>query len=132
MVQCGLSYTIRLPEPEPGGPLPARSPRRAALMPAGRVLPAEAGRVPAAARAARLRLTQVPGVVRGPLRIGFIRSLAPFVDLPASLGRFRAAPPGIDIALHPDGAGALPADVAEGRLALPGTPVRGTAMRLPA
>lgn len=118
VVQSGLSQTIRALEDELGGPLFARSTRRVDLTPAGRVLLEEAKRVLFAAREARLAVTQVHGLVRGTLRIGSIQSLAPFVDLPASLGRFREKFPGIDIELMLDGAAPLLNEVNEGRLDL--------------
>jgi DNA-binding transcriptional LysR family regulator len=118
IVQSGLSQTIRMLEDELGGPLLARSTRRVDLTPAGKVLLKEAARVLAAAREARLAVTQVHGLARGQLRIGSIQSLAPFVDLPASLGRFRDRFPGIDVQLLLDGAASLLDEVNEGRLDL--------------
>jgi DNA-binding transcriptional LysR family regulator len=116
--QSGLSQTIRMLEDELGGPLLLRSTRRVDLTPAGEVLLKEATRVLAVAREARLAVTQVHGLARGHLRIGSIQSLAPFVDLPASLGRFRERFPGIDVQLLLDGAGPLLDEVNEGRLDL--------------
>jgi DNA-binding transcriptional LysR family regulator len=95
-----------------------RSTRRVALTPAGEVLFAEAQRVLAAARDARHAVTQVHGLARGRLSIGAIHGLAPFVDLPASLGQFRAAFGGIDIELTLDGSRVLIDRVQEGRLDL--------------
>ncbi len=118
LVQSGLSASIRSLEEDLGGPLFTRSTRRVALTPAGEVLFAEAHRVLAAARDARHAVTQVHGLARGRLSIGAIHGLEPFVDLPASLGRFRAAFPGIDIELTLDGSGALIEDVRQGRLDL--------------
>jgi DNA-binding transcriptional LysR family regulator len=107
VVQSGLSQAIRTLEEELGGPLLVRSTRRVELTPAGGVLLQEARRVLAAARDARLAVTQVHGLARGQLRIGSIQSLAPFVDLPASLGRFREKFPGIAVQLVLDGAAPL-------------------------
>ncbi|MFM0629241.1 LysR family transcriptional regulator [Paraburkholderia xenovorans] len=118
LVQSGLSASIRSLEEDLGGPLFNRSTRRVALTPAGEVLFAEARRVLAAARDARHAVTQVHGLARGRLSIGAIHGLAPFVDLPASLGQFRAAFGGIDIELTLDGSRALIDDVREGRLDL--------------
>jgi DNA-binding transcriptional LysR family regulator len=94
-----LSASIRSLEEDLGGPLFIRSTRRVDLPPAGEVLFDEARRVLAAARDARHAVTQVHGLARGRLSIGAIHSLAPFVDLPASLALFRAAFSGIDIEL---------------------------------
>jgi DNA-binding transcriptional LysR family regulator len=118
VVQSGLSQTIRSLEDELGGPLFVRSTRRVDLTPAGKVLLQEAKRILLAVREARLAVTQVHGLARGQLRIGSIQSLAPFVDLPASLGRFRHKFPGIDIELVLDGAASLLDEVNEGRLDL--------------
>lgn len=118
IVQSGLSQTIRMLEDELGGPLLVRSTRRVDLTPAGQVLLKEAARVLAAAREARLAVTQVHGLARGQLRIGSIQSLAPFVDLPVSLGRFRDRFPGINVQLMLDGAASLLDEVNEGRLDL--------------
>jgi DNA-binding transcriptional LysR family regulator len=116
LVQSGLSASIRALEDDLGGPLFIRSTRRVALTPAGEVLFDEARRVLAAARDARNAVTQVHGLARGRLSIGAIHGLAPFIDLPASLGQFRAAFGGIDIELTLDGSRALIDDVREGRI----------------
>ncbi|MGF6597888.1 DNA-binding transcriptional LysR family regulator [Paraburkholderia sp. GAS448] len=118
LVQSGLSASIRSLEEDLGGPLFVRSTRSVGLTPAGEVLFDEARRVLAAAREARHAVTQVHGLARGRLGIGAIHSLAPFVDLPASLGQFRAAFSGIDIELTLDGSRALIDQVREGRLDL--------------
>ncbi|GGC26773.1 LysR family transcriptional regulator [Paraburkholderia caffeinilytica] len=118
LVQSGLSASIRSLEEDLGGPLFIRSTRRVDLTPAGEVLFDEARRVLAAARDARHAVTQVHGLARGRLSIGAIHSLAPFVDLPASLALFRAAFSGIDIQLTLDGSRALLDQVREGRLDL--------------
>jgi DNA-binding transcriptional LysR family regulator len=116
IVQSGLSQTIKALEDELGGPLFSRSTRHVDLTPAGKVLLKEATRVLNAAREARLAVTEVHGLARGQLRIGSIQSLAPFVDLPASLSLFREKFPGIDVQLLLDGAAPLLDEVAEGRL----------------
>ncbi|MEI9997983.1 MAG: LysR family transcriptional regulator [Verrucomicrobiota bacterium] len=115
LVQSGLSQTIRLLEDELGGPLLVRTTRRVDLTPAGKVLLLEARRVLAAAREAQIAVTQVQGMVRGKLRIGSI-VMAPFVDLPGSIGRFRQKYPGIDVELVLDGAAPLLEEINEGRL----------------
>ncbi|WP_448096201.1 LysR family transcriptional regulator [Luteibacter yeojuensis] len=116
VVQSGLSQTIRALEDELGGPLFVRTTRSVALTAAGGVLLEEAHRVLDAARAARLAVTQVHGLARGRLRIGAIQSLAPFIDLPMTLGRFREAFGGIDIELRFDGSADLLDEVRGGRL----------------
>jgi DNA-binding transcriptional LysR family regulator len=116
LVQSGLSASIRALEEDLGGPLFIRSTRRVALTPAGEVLFEEARNVLAAARDARNAVTQVHGLARGRLSIGAIHGLAPFIDLPASLGTFRAAFGGIDIELTLDGSRALIDEVRDGRI----------------
>lgn len=134
LVQSGLSRTIRLLEEELGGALFVRNTRRVDPTPAGKVLIEEAQRVLGAAREARLAVTQVNGLARGQLRLGSMQSLAPFVDLPVSLGRFRGTLPGIDIELRFDGAADLLAEVDAGRLDVvftqPGGLGAGTTMRM--
>jgi DNA-binding transcriptional LysR family regulator len=118
VVQSGLSATIRALEEDLGGPLFIRSTRHVELTPAGQVLLEEGRRVILAARNAKLAVTEVHNLSRGRLTIGTIQNLAPFADLPASLGQFRRAFGGIDVELLFDGAGALLEQVAEGRLDL--------------
>lgn len=132
-VQSGLSQTIRLLEDELGGPLFIRTTRRVELTPAGKILLGEARRVLAAARDAQLAVTQVHGMARGQLRIGSIL-MAPFVDLPRSISRFRQKFPGINVELVLDGAAPLLQEVDEGRLdiafAQPGEMSAGMSSRL--
>jgi DNA-binding transcriptional LysR family regulator len=116
VVQSGLSQTIRSLEEELGGPLFVRTTRSVALTVAGGVLLEEAHRVLDAARSARMAVTQVHGLTRGRLRIGAIQSLAPFIDLPTTLGRFREAFGGIDIELRFDGSSNLLEQVRDGHL----------------
>ena len=134
LVQSGLSQAVRTLEAELGGPLFARSTRRVDITPAGRVFLPEAYRVLAAVREARRAVGEVHGLVRGQLRLGSIPGLAPFVDLPATLGRFRAALPGIEIEFRLDGAVDLLEEVAEGRLDVvftqPGTTSAGMTCRM--
>jgi DNA-binding transcriptional LysR family regulator len=118
VVQSGLSATIRSLEEDLGGPLFIRSTRHVELTPAGQVLLEEGRRVILAARNAKLAVTEVHNLSRGRLTIGTIQNLAPFADLPGSLGQFRRAFGGIDVELLFDGAGSLLDQVAEGRLDL--------------
>jgi len=118
VVQSGLSATIRILEEDLGGPLFIRSTRRVDLTPAGQVFLEEGRRVLAAARHARLAVAEVHDLTRGRLTIGSIQSLAPFADLPGSLGHFRRAFAGIDVELVFDGSGFLLDQVGEGSLDL--------------
>jgi DNA-binding transcriptional LysR family regulator len=118
IVQSGLSASIRALEGELGTSLFQRSTRRVDLTAAGRVLLTEAQRVLHAAREAKAAVAQVEGLQRGRLAIGSIQSLAPFLDLPASLGRFHAAFPGVEIRLSLGSSAALVEQVREGQLDL--------------
>lgn len=135
VVQSGLSQTIRSLEDELGGPLFVRTTRSVALTAAGGVLLEEAHRVLDAARSARMAVTQVHGLARGRLRIGATQSLAPFIDLPATLGRFREDFGGIDIELRFDGSANLLEEVRDGHLDIafaqpPVTPVADVVTKL--
>ncbi|HEY0522829.1 MAG TPA: LysR family transcriptional regulator [Stellaceae bacterium] len=107
IVQSGLSASIRALEAELRVDLFRRSTRRVEMTSAGRVLLDEARRVLAAARVAREAVAAVQGLQRGTLSIGTVQSLAPFLDLPALIGRFHAAHPGVEIHLRQGGSAAL-------------------------
>lgn len=116
VVQSGLSATIRALEADLGGELFVRSTRRVSLTPAGELLLGHAHGVLAAARDARLAVSQACGSARGRLGIGSIQSLAPFVDLPGSLERFHAAYQGVHVELSCDDSSALIEQVRDLRL----------------
>jgi DNA-binding transcriptional LysR family regulator len=135
IVQSGLSATIRALEAELGGKLFVRNTRNVLLTPAGELLLDHALRILAGAREARLSVSQVCGLARGRLSIGAIGGLAPFIDLPASLGRFHQAYPGVDISLSVDGSAALLDEVRDDHLDIaftqpPEVPIPGVATRL--
>jgi DNA-binding transcriptional LysR family regulator len=118
IVQSGLSASIRALEEELGAPLFLRTTRRVVLTPLGRAFVAEARRVLTAASDARQVVADLQGLRRGRLSIGSIQGLAPWLDLPDLLGRFRAACPGVEIRLTSGGSTSLMEGVREGELDL--------------
>src|SRR5690349_8323190 len=98
IVQSGLSASVRALERELGAQLLTRTTRRVALTEAGRALLEEARRTLAAAAAAREAVAAVQGVLRGRIAVGTLQASVA-VDLPAALGRFHAAHPGVEIGL---------------------------------
>ncbi len=126
IVQSGLSASIRALERDLGAQLLRRTTRRVELTQAGRALLDEARRILAGAAAAREAVAAVEGVMRGRLSIGVMQAHTT-VDLPAALGRFHAAHPGVDIDLRQTSTAGLTEDVRAGRLdvaivAWPGQP----------
>jgi DNA-binding transcriptional LysR family regulator len=99
IVQSGLSASIRALEDEFGAALFIRTTRRVDLTPTGRAFLIEARRVLASAADARHIVAQMQGLQRGTLSIGMIQGLAPLLDIPELLGRFRAACPLVEIRL---------------------------------
>ena len=99
IVQSGLSASIRTLEEELGAPLLLRTTRRVDLTAPGRAFLVEARRVLSAADEARQVVAQMIGLRRGTLSIGTIPDLAPLIDIPELLGRFRAAHPSLEIRL---------------------------------
>lgn len=99
VAQSGLSASIRALERDLGAALFVRSTRRVELTEAGRALLAEARRTLHTVTAAREAVAAVQGLLRGNLAVGTIQCLGG-IDLPAALGRFRTAHPGVRIALR--------------------------------
>jgi DNA-binding transcriptional LysR family regulator len=118
IVQSGLSASIRALESELGAPLFSRNTRRVDLTAAGKVFLQEARHVLEAARAARDAVAGVQRLLRGTLAIGMSQSLSAFMDLPALLGRFHGAHPGVDIRLRQAAASQLARELTDGRLDL--------------
>jgi len=118
IVQSGLSAPIRALEEELGAPLFLRTTRRVVLTPLGRAFLAEARRVLTAASDAKQVATDMQGLRRGRLSIGSIQGLAPWLDLPDLLGRFRTVCPDVEIRLISGGSGPLIERVREGELDL--------------
>ncbi|MDB5406472.1 MAG: hypothetical protein JWL84_1384 [Rhodospirillales bacterium] len=99
IVQSGLSAAIRALEEELGATLFIRTTRRVDLTATGRAFLVEARSVLRAAADARQVVAQMQGLYRGTLSIGMIQGLAPLLDIPDMLERFRAACPGVEIRL---------------------------------
>jgi DNA-binding transcriptional LysR family regulator len=117
VAQSGLSASISSLERELGASLFLRSTRQVELTPAGRALLVEARRALSATNAAKDAVAAVQNLLRGSLTIGSLQCLSA-VHLPAVLGRFLAAHPGLDIRLRHGGSGELIEQVRAGRLDL--------------
>jgi DNA-binding transcriptional LysR family regulator len=100
--QSGLSASIRALETELGIPLFVRSTRRVELTAAGQALLADSIRTLASAAAAQNAVAAVRGLVRGRLTVGAEPCIGA-IDLPAELGRFRVANPGVEVRLRYEG-----------------------------
>jgi DNA-binding transcriptional LysR family regulator len=100
--QSGLSASIRALETELGTSLFVRSTRRVELTAAGQALLADSIRTLASAAAAQNAVAAVRGLVRGRLTLGAEPCIGA-IDLPAELGRFRVANPGVEVRLRYDG-----------------------------
>lgn len=96
VVQSALSASIRKLEADLGAQLFERTTRKVMLTAAGRALLPVAHRLAADVVAARSEVAAVMGMARGAVSIGTIQTLT-VVDLPAQLGTFRTAYPGIRI-----------------------------------
>ena len=124
--QPPLSRAIRDLEAELGVRLLARSRRRVELTPEGEHLLGEARRLLASLERAVLDLRALASGERGRLRIGFV-SLADFGVLPGLLKAYKAAHPGVSLALRemlsPEQAAGLAAGELDFGLLLP--PVSG-------
>jgi DNA-binding transcriptional LysR family regulator len=118
IVQSGLSASIRALEAELGGALFTRTTRRVDLTSTGRAFLVEAHRVLAAAADARQVVAQMQGLQRGTLSIGMIQGLAPLLNIPEILGRFRAGCPNVEIRLVSGGTLPLIEGVRAGELDL--------------
>ncbi|UQX88145.1 LysR family transcriptional regulator [Jatrophihabitans telluris] len=126
--QSGLSASIRALERELHTNLFVRNTRRVELTEAGRALLLESRRTLASANAARDAVAAVQGLLRGSLSVGAEQCIG--VDVPSLLARFRAAYPGVEIALRQAGSTWLQEELLAGRLdvafvASSGQPVDG-------
>jgi DNA-binding transcriptional LysR family regulator len=126
--QPPLSRAIRALEHRVGVPLFARSRRRVTLTAEGTHFVEDARRIIAQLERAVLELRSIASGEQGRLRIGFV-SLADYGVLPALLKGFKAARPGVTLALRemlsPEQAAALGAGELDFGLLLP--PVEGAA-----
>ncbi|GAB3311520.1 LysR family transcriptional regulator [Epidermidibacterium keratini] len=115
VAQSALSHQVKALEKELGVTLFARTSRRVDVTAAGEAfLPAAQACLDAAARAASDAAGAV-GQIRGPLRIGAIPTVTA-LDLPAVLGRFRAAHPQVQISLAVGASEQMQDDLEAGRL----------------
>ncbi len=136
VVQSGVSSAIKSLERELGAALFDRDRHRVTLTDAGRALLPEAHAALAAVQAAQDAVAETRAGLRGTLTIGTMLSTG-HIDLPALLGRFHAAHPGVMVRLRlaPGGSAELAREVIGGRidlalLSLPGQPPAGLTLRL--
>src|SRR5262245_13569214 len=122
MSQPPLSRSIRLLEQRVGATLLARTRRRVELTPEGARFLEDARRVIAQLERAVEEVGSMAGGERGRLRLGFV-SLADYGVLPRLLRAYKAARPGVELALRemlsPDQAAALAAGELDFGLLLP-------------
>jgi DNA-binding transcriptional LysR family regulator len=135
VVQSGVSAVIKSLERELSAPLLERTSKRVALTDAGEALLPRARAALDAARAARDAVDEVRGGLRGTLRIGILNSVDQ-IDVPAVLGAFRRAHPGVvlQLAVSPRGSLGLVDGLVDGSLdlaiaSLPGRPPAGIRVR---
>jgi DNA-binding transcriptional LysR family regulator len=98
VVQSGVSAAIKALEHELDAPLLERTSKRVALTDAGEALLPRARATLDAATAARDAVGEVRGGLRGTLRIGTLTSVG-LIDVPALLGAFHRAHPGVTVQL---------------------------------
>lgn len=115
--QSALSVSIQALERELGVLLFDRTTHRVGLTDAGALLVPPARRALASAEDCRDIAAAVRGALRGTLRIGMMQSFGVF-DIPAVLGRFHQAHPGVDLQIRPaaGGSAALMDELRQGRL----------------
>jgi LysR family hydrogen peroxide-inducible transcriptional activator len=101
VAQPSLSQQIMKLEDELGEKLFERNKRDVALTPAGELFRHHAERVIDELEAAREKIRDVRGLVRGKVELGALPTVAPFF-LPAALKAFSALHPGIDVSINED------------------------------
>lgn len=134
LVQSGVSSAIQVLERELGAALFDRDRHRVALTDAGRALLPEARATLAAAQAARDAVGQARAGLRGTLTMGTMQATGP-LDLPALLGRFYTAHPGVRVRLRLSATGSaglarqvIAGDLDLALLSLPGRAPAGLAL----
>lgn len=117
VVQSAVSASVQALEREVGAPLLLRGPRRVSLTDAGAALLPHARAALDAARDAREAVDLVGGGLSGTVRVGTMPSVG-LVDVPALLGAFHRAHPGVTLRLSasPSGSRGLVGSVADGHL----------------
>lgn len=135
VVQSGVSSAIAALERELGVSLFDRDRHAVSMTDAGLALLPEARATLAAAQAATEAVTETAAGLRGTLSVGTMISTGS-IDVPAVLGRFHAAHPGVLVRLRtaPAGSADLARAVADGTLdlallSLPGDPPAGVAVQ---
>jgi len=128
LVQSAVSASVQALEREVGAPLLTRGPRRVALTDAGAALLPHARAALDAARDAREAVELVRGGLTGTVRVGTMPSVG-LVDVPALLGAFHRAHPGVALRLSAStsGSAGLAAAVADRHLDLAFVSVPGGA-----
>jgi LysR family hydrogen peroxide-inducible transcriptional activator len=101
VAQPSLSQQIMKLEDELGEKLFERNKRDVALTPAGELFRHHADRVIDELEAAREKMRDVRGLVRGKVELGALPTVAPYF-LPEILKAFSAVHPGIEISIHED------------------------------
>lgn len=135
VVQSGVSAVIKSLERELGAPLLERTSKRVSLTDAGEALLPRARAALDAAQAARDAVGEVRGGLRGTLRIGSLSAVNE-INMPAVLGEFHRAHPGVVLVLpvSPRGSYGLVDGLIDGSLdiaivSLPGRPPAGIRVR---
>ncbi len=100
VVQSGLSVTIKELEEEIGSKLVNRTTRSVALTEAGECFLEYARSSLGSLHEGIVAVRSQDGIVRGRLNVGILRSLTPYVNLPAVLQRFRAKYPQVEFAVR--------------------------------
>ncbi|ATC65237.1 LysR family transcriptional regulator [Nibricoccus aquaticus] len=101
VAQPSLSQQIMKLEDELGEKLFERNKREFAITPAGELFLHHAERVIDELEAAREKMRDVRGLVRGKVELGALPTVAPYL-LPALLKAFGARHPGIEVSIHED------------------------------
>jgi len=118
IVQSGLSISIKDLERELGTRLFDRTTRRVNLTPAGSLF-LDHVRASLIALADGIQAVRSQdGIVRGRLHLGILQSLAPYLQLPLLLQRFRSTYPQIEFAVRAMSNDSIPADVRSGAVDL--------------
>lgn len=99
VVQSGLSTSIKELEAELGVRLVERTTRRVALTPAGELFLEHARGSLAMLQEGLEAVRAQSRIVRGPLRIGILQSLHPYIDLPAILHSFHKRYPEVEFTI---------------------------------
>ncbi len=100
IVQSGLSVTIKEMEEELGVRLVERTTRRVSLTDAGILFLEYARPAVTMLKDGMEAVRSQSCVVRGLINLGILQSLAPYIDLPAVLGRFHARYPEVEITVR--------------------------------